>query len=286
MSRKTGRLWIGIGAATLVGASASGALAQHSGSHGAAAAKGDGDATKSAPAGMQTGGMVAPKAGEAYLLDGGPRDSRIRIYRDIALMRGHLLVGDELIGQAAWDEALPHFLHPTEELYAIMGRYITAHKVTPFDKQLLAQGQAVKAKNKAAYQQAARVVDQRMTNALNTFKRFMQGQPFSSYTARTVAEVLKVAKAEYEASIEDGKIAKPVEYQDSRGFVWYVEKMLDAQAKDFAKIDAAKFAQLQAMLADLKRAWPTAIPPQRPVLTAAEVGAKIDAVAEAAQRFF
>ena len=35
----------------------------------------------------------------------------------IALLRGHLLVGDELVKQQQWNAALPHFLHPTEEIY-------------------------------------------------------------------------------------------------------------------------------------------------------------------------
>ena len=41
----------------------------------------------------------------------------------IAQMRGHLLVGDELVKQGQWAAALPHFLHPGEELYGpIRGR--------------------------------------------------------------------------------------------------------------------------------------------------------------------
>ena len=43
--------------------------------------------------------------------------------------------------------------------------------------------------------------------------------PVLGFTARSAAEVLKVALSEYEPSIENGKFAKPVEYQDSRGFV-------------------------------------------------------------------
>ena len=35
----------------------------------------------------------------------------------LALIRGHLLVGDELVKAGQWDAAMPHFLHPTEELY-------------------------------------------------------------------------------------------------------------------------------------------------------------------------
>lgn len=282
----TRKVWIGIGAATFVGASVGGASGQHAGGHKAATPQGSPESAKSTPAGMQTGGMVAPQGGEAYLTDGGPRDSRIRIYRDIALMRGHLLVGAELIEQGAWDDALPHFLHPTEELYVVMSRYIKAHKITPFDKQLLALGQAVKAKNKAAYAQAAMVVDQRLTNALTSFRRFMQGPPFTSYTAKTLIEVMKVAKAEYEASIENGQFVKPVEYQDSRGFLLYTEQVLEAQAKDYAKIDANKLAELRAILTDVKRAWPSPVPPTRPVMSPSEVGAKFDAFAVVFQRFF
>jgi hypothetical protein len=230
--------------------------------------------------------MAAPQAGEAYLTDGGPRDTRIRIYRDIALMRGHLLVGAELIEQELWDEALPHFLHPTEELYGQMERYIKLHKITPFDRQLKALGQAVKAKNKSAYQQAAKVVDERLTNALNSFKRFMSGEPMTSYTARTVVEVMKVAQSEYEASIEDGRFTKPVEYQDSRGFVWYAARMLEGQADDFRKIEAVRFDDLSRLLTDLKRAWPAPLPPEKPVMEAQAVAAKVIDVEKAAARFF
>src|SRR5688572_25751475 len=196
------RLWIGIGTATLAGAVASGAVAQE--------AKHPGHkehANTSEPGSPNM--LAAPQAGEAYLTDGGPRDTRIRIYRDIALMRGHLRVGDELIREDRWEDALPHFLHPTEELYGVMERYIKLHHVTPFDRQLKTQGQAVKAKNKGAYVQAAQIVDERLTGALNAFKRFMVGAPYSSYTVRTLVEVLKVAQAEYEASIEGGTFTKP-----------------------------------------------------------------------------
>jgi hypothetical protein len=201
-------------------------------------------------------------------------------------MRGHILVGTELVDADRWDDALPHFLHPTEELYGAMERYIKLHKITPFDKQLKALAQAVKAKNKPAFQQAAKLVDARLTNALTAFRRFMTVQPYSSYTMRTVAETLKVAKSEYEQSIEGGRFTKPVEYQDSRGFVWYAEKMIAAQEKDLAKIDAARLAEVMRGLVELRSAWPTAIPPDQPVVSVADVGARVDALVKLLERFF
>jgi len=146
---------------------------------------------------------------EAYLTDGGPTDSRIRFYRDIALMRGHLLVGQQLIALELWDEALPHFLHPTEELYGLMEKYIKMHNMRPFQRELQVLSQAVKAKRKSAYAQALKVVDQRLDSAFGVARKFMN--PLLGFTARSAAEVLKVALSEYEASQEDGRFVKPVE---------------------------------------------------------------------------
>ncbi len=274
------RLWIGIGTATLAGAAVvSSAAAQeqkqpdHSG-HGHA---------KSEPGNANI--LAAPQAGEAYLTDGGPKDTRIRIYRDIALMRGHLLVGDELIRQGRWDDAIVHFLHPAEELYGVMERYIKLHRVTPFDRELKAQAEAVKAKRMGAYEQNAKVVQQRLTSALEKFKTFMS-PPLSSYTVRTVNEVLKVAALEYDAAIEDGKIVNPMEYQDARGFIWTAEALYDDVSKDLKKIDANKLAEIGSIISKMKEAFPTAVPPQAPVMDSETLSAHASRIEELSSVFW
>src|ERR1700704_2111643 len=165
MAKLTRKLWVGIGAATLASAPvAGGAMAQDA--HKAHAAD---------PAPAAAGNPVTTPAegGEAYLTDGGPRDPRIRFYRDIALMRGHLLVGGQLIELGLWDEALPHFLHPTEELYGLMEKYIQLHNIKPFRRELQALAQTVKAKRKGAYEQALKAVDRGLDGALAVARRFM-----------------------------------------------------------------------------------------------------------------
>ena len=195
------RLWIGIGTATLAGAAvASGAASEDAKKHG-----GHAETAKPGNANM----LAAPQAGEAYLTDGGPKDTRIRIYRDIALMRGHLLVGDELIRQDRWDDAIVHFLHPAEELYGVMERYIKLHKVTPFSRELKAQAEAVKAKRLGAYEQNAKVVQQRLTAALEKFKTYMT-PPISSYTVRTVNEVLATVGKRLGLDIRKVEMADPL----------------------------------------------------------------------------
>ena len=64
----------------------------------------------------------------------------------IALLRGHLLVGDELVKQQQWNAALPHFLHPTEEIYGDLKETLEEYKVPPFDGALKALADVVKAK--------------------------------------------------------------------------------------------------------------------------------------------
>jgi hypothetical protein len=276
MARLTRKLWVGIGAVTIAGgplvgsAGAQDAHKAHQGAQPPAAEKGPATAN---PA----------EGGEAYLTDGGPRDTRIRFYRDIALMRGHILVGGQLIELGLWDEALPHFLHPTEELYGVMEKYIQLHSMRPFRRELQALAQAVKAKRKGAYEQALKVVDQRLEDALDVAKKFMR--PLRGFIARSAAETLKVALSEYEASLDDGRFVKPVEYQDSRGFVWEAERMIEAAAPELAKVDADALARIRASLVKLKAAWPAPMPPDAPVLQPGELSALVSSIELHASRY-
>jgi hypothetical protein len=268
MTKLTRKVWVGIGVATIAGASTLGsAVAQHGGH-------------KADPAGKAPTDEAATKdpaqGGEAYLTDGGPRDSRIRFYRDLSLIRGHIRIGTQLVELGLWDEALPHFLHPTEELYNGMEKYIKGHNIRPFKLELGVLAQAVKAKRKGAYDQAQKVVDQRITGALDRARKFMT--PVLGFTAKTAAEVLKVALSEYESSIEDGKFAKPVEYQDSRGFVQEAEWMLEGSAAELRKADADAFGKVQAALQRLKTAWPKPMPPETPLMDVSTMSALVSEI--------
>src|SRR5262249_56053846 len=81
----------------------------------------------------------------------------------------------------------------------------------------------------------------------------------------TAIMALKAATGEYEEAIVKGRIAKPVEYQDARGFVWQSEKMIEAQSAALEKKDAAALKAVRDGYAELKKTWPTAMPPKTPV---------------------
>ena len=81
MAKLTRKLWVGIGAAT------------HRRRLRRGRRRGAGHPQGPPAAGTPPARTRPPRpptqGGEAYLTDGGPRDTRIRFYRDIALMRGH-----------------------------------------------------------------------------------------------------------------------------------------------------------------------------------------------------
>src|SRR5262249_12091655 len=154
----------------------------------------------------------AGERGEAGL------DPRGRFLRDMGLIRGHLLVGDELVKQGLWDDALPHFHHPVEELYAGVAPTLKNMEFPQFDTALKALAQTVQAKKLDAYYGAWKVVDQRMTSVDQATQHFTT-HARTRFTMQTVMAILRQAAEEYEGAIQNGRISKPVEYQDSRGFV-------------------------------------------------------------------
>jgi hypothetical protein len=188
----------------------------------------------------------------------------------IALLRGHLLVGDELVKQQQWNAALPHFLHPGEEIYGDIKDELGEYKVPPFDAALKALADVVKAKKDGNdYTIALKSVNDALAAADAGLKAREDNWP--GFVVEAAVEALKMATGEYQQAIVAGRIAKPVEYQDARGFVWQANGMIESVAADLQKKDAAALQGVRAGLAELKKAFPSAMPPQVPVKDAATV---------------
>jgi hypothetical protein len=91
----------------------------------------------------------------------------------------------------------------------------------------------------------------------------------------SAVELIKSAGGEYEEAIVKGRIAKPVEYQDARGFIWQGAAMLNSVAADANKKDKDAVAKVKAKIAELRVAFPTAMPPRKPVKSHEELEAII-----------
>ena len=89
----------------------------------------------------------------------------LRFFRNIQFIRGHLLVGNELVEQGRWAEALPHFLHSSEEIYPKIREDLKIYAVAPFASALKTLAQTAKAKNQSAYRTALASVEERLAQA-------------------------------------------------------------------------------------------------------------------------
>jgi hypothetical protein len=264
------KIWFGVGAAVVVGAGATGAAAP-------VAVQ---TTTVSAPGGLPTdtaiplwrGGHVvvaqhaghgqdAGEGGEAKGLANLPPE--LAFAARIALLRGHLLVGDELVKQQQWNAALPHFLHPNEEIYGDIKDQLAEYKVPPFDAALKTLANVVKARKGGDYANALKSVQDALAAADTAMKARQSNWP--GFVVEAAVETLKAAAGEYQQAIVGGRIAKPVEYQDARGFIWQADRMIETVAPDLAKKDATALADVRSGLAELKKAFPSPMPPKTPV---------------------
>jgi hypothetical protein len=285
MKTKT-KIWLGVGAFVMAGTGAmtqsaparsllessalTGSDAATRGSSGVVLAQHRHGGEGGERAGSQKGAKAKKGGGEGGEGEGGERGGSAKLAPDldfalrIAQMRGHLLVGDELVKEGQWNAAYPHFRHPTEELYGPIRGRLKDYKTPPFDAALKVLANVVKSKKGGDdYDRAMRAVD----DALATADRALKDKQVSwdSFTVETALEVLKSATGEYEEAIVKGRIAKPVEYQDARGFVWQAERMIRAVAPALESKDADALRQVREVLASLKKTWPAAMPPKVPV---------------------
>jgi hypothetical protein len=283
-TRKTrNKIWVGVGACVVIGAGASIAAETVPG-----VATLPGPAADAAAVHERSGRLVVAQHGgadhgdmnkanqddagegnEAQAIANLPPELAFAVR--IALLRGHLLVGDELVKQQQWNAALPHFLHPGEELYGDLKDQLAGYQVPPFDGALKKLADVIKAKKAGNdYTIALKAVNDALVAADAGMKAKHQAN-WSGYVTEAAVEALKSATSEYQQAIVNGRIAKPVEYQDARGFIWNAERMIESVAPDLQKKDPAALAEVRAGFATLKKAFPSPLPPKTPVNDAAAV---------------
>jgi len=269
MKAKT-KIWLGVGAFVLAGTGATGAISPPatetaSGESGLSTQSPDTAMLPATSPGVviaQHAGHDAGEGGESQGLANLPPDLAFAVR--VTLLRGHLLVGDELVRQQQWNAALPHFLHPTEEIYGDIRDQLAGYQVPPFDGSLKALSEVVKAKKGGAeYTKALKAVHDALGAADAGMKAKQSDWP--GFVVEAAVEALKAATGEYQQAVVGGKIAKPVEYQDARGFILQADRMIESVAPDLQQKDPAALGQMRAGLVELKKAFPSPTPPRTPV---------------------
>lgn len=177
--------------------------------------------------------------------------------RFIALIRGHLLTGDELVGQRDWDLASRHFGYPREEIYGIIREQLRAYRTPAFDGDLKALVRAVKEHNAKQYAKARAKVAAALDAADADLKLRQPNWP--RFTLAVAMQVLKTAPDEYDDAVgtgrNAGRIVHSIGYQTARGFILQANRMVESVAGDFAGNNAAALADLRAGFAELKQTF-------------------------------
>lgn len=210
---------------------------------------------------------------EDIVLEGEAKD--VDYITKLGLMKGHLIVANELLVLNKPTQAEPHIGHPVEEIYADVEDQLTERKVPEFKTTLINLQDLVKAgakdqtKVKSEFQASLKSVDQAIAVLPETERR----NPI--FVLKVINGLLDTANSEYGAAIANNKISAIIEYQDSRGFVIYAEELYKAIAPTLAKTDAKTSAEIQKELTALKAVWPSVEPPTKPVKSPAEVSTMI-----------
>ncbi|GBF79098.1 hypothetical protein [Aphanothece sacrum] len=188
----------------------------------------------------------------------------------LGLMKGHLMVAQELIAEGKPKEAEPHIGHPVEEIYGDIEDELVARKVPEFKTTLNQFNDLVKtnpksAKIKEQYNSSIAAVDK----AILAVPEDKRQSP--EFILSVINRLLNTAKGEYKAAIANNKIVEVIEYQDSRGFILYTYELYQSIAETMKQKHPEKHEKIVTNLEELKKAWPSVDPPKTLVLTTQQV---------------
>ena len=191
------------------------------------------------------------------------------------------MVGRELIQANQPRLALPHFGHPVRELYDDIQGELKRRGIPAFDQDLIALEALVASKptdpaTTAKYESAHRTiaaVRATVPAALLGNDRFMVG---------VLGEIAAIASEDYSESIEGGRIEKPIEYHDSRGYLAYASVELQRLENRPELHGSTRLATARARLSEMQAIVGPLLPPDRPIKSVAAYKAIVSAFKRAA----
>lgn len=218
---------------------------------------------------------------EEVVLTGEAKD--VDYMTKLALMKGHLLVAQELLAENKPKEAEPHIGHPVEEIYVDVEEQLNERQVKEFKTNLVSLTNLVKsnpkdAKIKGNFANSMQAVD----SAIAALPSEERTKP--EFVLKVINGLLDAANAEYGAAVAKGKITEPIEYQDSRGFVVYSNELYKGISSQMAQANPEAHKAIDTNLTELLKVWPAVIPPAQAVKTPEDVNKLVKLIEENTQK--
>lgn len=187
----------------------------------------------------------------------------------LGLLEGHLLIGKALLDADEPRAALPHFGHPVRELYDDIHEALSARGLADFDTDLIALEAMVAAKpgDAATAQEFDAVMGIIAAARASVPAMLRAAEPFM---LGVLGEIMETASEDYSEAVEHGRIEKPIEYHDARGYLLYA-------ASEMARLEAmpalhgdATLTAFHGELAKARAIVEPLLPPERPLRSVAD----------------
>lgn len=204
----------------------------------------------------------------------------------LAQMQGHLLMAQELIAAGAFRAAEPHVGHPVDELYGSVAPALAQRGLRPFLATLEDLRQLVRLRPTAPETiSTLQLAQQRIEAAAAALSTDPDPAPALARASATsaapaagpqaarlqalVRELAQSAVEEYSSALAGDQVVEVIDYQDARGFLrqglWIARQHRE---------EAASWAAMEGTLTQMLEAFPSATPPERAVLSLAELQAR------------
>jgi hypothetical protein len=199
-----------------------------------------------------------------------------RLVGMLLLMKGHLLVADELLLRGDLKGAAPHMKHPRAEIYEKVEDDLEQAGLDGLEEKLEAVEHAAGGSDPKVAGDATQAAIAEIGAAVNRIVERKRDD--ADFVFEVVVGVLRAADQENREALEDKRFRNVVEYQDGRGFVAAADDFLVRFGRALAGKDAQAYERIGKELGEMKLAWPTPTPPERPAVTTSQLASSVSRI--------
>ncbi|MBL1209530.1 hypothetical protein [Geminocystis sp. GBBB08] len=189
----------------------------------------------------------------------------LNYFTNLGLMKGHLLVGKELLNLSEYEQSEPHFGHPVDEIYGDLEPQLKTRNIPAFNQDLITLHELVKfspqdPKVSYQYDLAMKKIDQ----AIAFLPESKRQNP--EFIIKVITKLLNIAQEEYSAAIITNKIVEIIEYQDAKGFALYSDILFNSIQNNLSTENPSLAKKLALNLKEIKQVFPSAKAPPKAVI--------------------